>query len=237
LNADVLWELPVGHSHRLNFDSHRLLDRLLGDWQLGGNLNVRTGLPIDVLITRPDILYRDNPTGLYYESPVTGPSGQVESTAVINVPGGGSSQQVRRPDLVPGVNPYVATSTGYFLNPAAFAIPQPGTYGDLGRDALRGPGFAQFDATVSKRFRITEKVRLELRGDIYNLFNHPNFANPPSQLGDAVPSSPGSPGLQPGSALTSSAAGTGYGLLSSTVSQFIGLGTARQIQLALRLAF
>ena len=237
LNADVLWELPIGHSHRLNFDSNRLLDGLLGGWQLGGNLNVRTGLPIDVLITRPDIVYRDNLTGLYYESPVIGPSGQVESTAVMNVPGGGASQQVRRPDLIPGVNPYVATSTGYFLNPAAFAIPQPGTYGDLGRDALRGPGFAQFDATVSKRFRITEKVGLELRADVYNLFNHPNFANPPSQLGDAVPSSPTSAGLQPGSALTPSAAGTGYGLLNSTVSQFIGLGTARQIQLALRLAF
>jgi hypothetical protein len=237
LNADVLWELPIGRLHRLSFGNHRLLEGIFGGWQLGANVNVRTGLPIDVLIARPDILYRDTLTGLYYESPVIGASGQVESTAVVNVPGGGSSVQVRRPDLVPGVNPYVATSTGYYLNPAAFAIPQPGTYGNLGRNALRGPGFAQLDATVSKRFPISEKVAIELRGDIYNLLNHPNFANPPSQLGDPVPSSPGGLGLPPGSALTPSAAGTGYGLLSSTVSQFIGLGTARQIQLALRLVF
>jgi len=57
------------------------------------------------------------------------------------------------------VNPYAGPSSGFWLNPAAFAVPQPGTFGNLSRNELRGPGFAQVDTTITKQFSITERVK------------------------------------------------------------------------------
>src|SRR5258707_10148384 len=56
--------------------------------------------------------------------------------AVINTPGGGASRNVRRPDFVPSVNPYLS-SDRLMLNPAAFTTPQPGTFGNVPRNVLR----------------------------------------------------------------------------------------------------
>src|SRR6185437_3726717 len=162
---------------------------------------------------------------------------QILTVPVINIPGGGQSRGTERPDLVPGVNPYVNTDAGFFLNPAAFAVPAPGTYGNLGRDALVGPQFSQFDTTLSKQFTLTERARFELRADFYNLLNHPNLKNPPSVLGGALPSGPTASGQQPGQALTTSSAGTSFGFLNSTVGTLVNLGTSRQIQVAARFTF
>ena len=69
-----------------------------------------------------------------------------------NIPGG-NSRGTQRPDLVPGVDPYINQDGVRWLNPAAFATPQPGTFGNLPRNYLRGPTFAQFDLMASKDFR------------------------------------------------------------------------------------
>ncbi len=60
--------------------------------------------------------------------------------ATVNAPGGGASRQTRRPNLLPGVSPYLDNDRN-FLNPAAFAIPLAGTFGNLPRNALKGPNF------------------------------------------------------------------------------------------------
>jgi hypothetical protein len=93
---------------------------------------------------------------------------------------------------------------------------------------------------------LTETVKLEFRTEIFNIFNHANFANPSSTLNVALPTLTfnstanafvvGS-GQQPGQAFTQSAAGTAFGLLRQTVERTVGLGTNRQIQFALRLNF
>ena len=83
-----------------------------------------------------------------------------------------------------------------FLNPAAFAIPAPGAFGNLGRWALHGPGLKQFDLTLHKRFMVNERVNLEFRSEIYNIFNRTNFANPVSRLNNALGT--GTNQLQPG---------------------------------------
>ena len=94
---------------------------------------------------------------------------------VINVPGGGNFRNFRRPDYT-GADPFLHASDGrFYLNPAAFAIPAPGTVGNLGRNAIHGPGLAQFDLTLQKHFVITERTKIEFRAEIYNLFNHPNW--------------------------------------------------------------
>ena len=75
-----------------------------------------------------------------------------------------------------------------WINPAAF-IPNPlGSYGNLGRDATRGPGNVSFDVAVSRRFRMTERFTLEARGESFNAINHTNFvgAIQPSGTGSAT---------------------------------------------------
>jgi hypothetical protein len=70
------------------------------------------------------------------------------------------------------------TTAVQYFNPAAFAKPAAGTYGDLGRDALYGPGFGSVDFSIFKRTPITEHVSVEFRAEIFNLFNRMNWANP-----------------------------------------------------------
>jgi hypothetical protein len=86
----------------------------------------------------------------------------------------------QRPNVVAGVNPILphwSTATGY-LNPLAFSQPADGTFGDLGRDAIFGPGYANWDFSLSKETAVTEAVMLQLRVEVFNILNHPNFALP-----------------------------------------------------------
>ncbi len=153
---------------------------------------------------------------------------------MINTPGGGNSRNVRRPDLIPGVNPFLPSGG---LNPAAFSAPKPGTFGNLQRGFLHGPSDVQADLTLAKKFPlIRESTNLEFRAEFYNILNHPNFANPPATINPTLGTGSN---VQPGQALTSSTAGNGgvFGKFNQTVSTTVGTGTNRQIQLALRLNF
>jgi hypothetical protein len=86
----------------------------------------------------------------------------------------------QRPNLVPGVNPILSNWNpviGY-LNPVAFAQPAFGTFGDLGRNSIFGPGYWNLDFSLGKSTRLTESLNLQLRAEFFNIFNHPNFALP-----------------------------------------------------------
>src|SRR5262249_54288603 len=201
-----------------------------------GSFNARSGLPLNVTISRPDIVYRDDRTGLYYTSPVL-VNGVPVTSAVINIPGGGSSRGTQRPDLIPGVDPYLLGNGNFYLNPAAFAAPLPATYGNMPRNGLRGPTFAQVDLSVNKRVPLPGKQSLEFRADVYNLFNRVNLANPTTVLSAATPSSPTAAGIQPGQPYTAALAGSSFGLFNSTVGRYVDMGTARQMQFAVRYKF
>jgi hypothetical protein len=232
VNMAAVWDVPYGQS------GHGLLPAVFGHWQIAGSLNARSGVPVNVTISRPDVLYRDNRTGQFYTSPVV-VGGVPVTTAVINIPGGGSSRGTQRPDLVPGIDPYLQNGDGFTLNPAAFSVPMPGTYGNLPRNALRGPSFAQLDFSLTKRVTLPRNQTLEFRADIYNITNRPNFANPTSVLGAATPSGPTANGafIQPGQAYTTTTVGSAFGRLGSTVGRYVDMGTARQVQFAMRYRF
>ena len=96
----------------------------------------------------------------------------------------------QRPNLVPGVNPINSNwesapdSIGY-LNGAAFSQPDnatsanpQGSFGTLGRNSVYGPKFWNVDFSLAKKFRIFEHSDLQFRGELFNIFNHPNFALP-----------------------------------------------------------
>ena len=138
-----------------------------------------------------------------------------------------------RPDLVG--NPYagvcpngtrVGTPSCSF-NPSAFAVPPAGEFGNAGRNILRGPAFAQFDASLHKDFAITERRKITVGVEAYNLFNHPNFGVPSNTQ------SPLSLGGN-GDAVFKDAAGN----FAANAGQILTTaGTARQIQLACRFTF
>jgi hypothetical protein len=167
--------------------------------------------------------------------------------AVVNTPGGGASRNIRRPNLVAGVDPYLNNDRN-FINPAAFATPAPGEFGDFPRNELSGPNFKQVDLILAKKFRVSETMNFEFRTEVFNIFNQANFANPSTTLNNALPSLSFNAGtgvysastsnvVQPGQAFTQGAAGSTFGLLRSTVGRTVGLGTNRQIQFAFRFNF
>jgi hypothetical protein len=87
--------------------------------------------------------------------------------------GGASSQ---RPDLVPGVDIYANGSDPLqIINPAAFRIPAPGRFGNLGRGSVRGPGIKNIDFSVAKNWKVRERVGLQFRAEMFNVFNTVNF--------------------------------------------------------------
>jgi hypothetical protein len=191
-----------------------------------------------VEIARAAIVYQNKTTGAITTSPVV-TNGVVQTTAVVNVPGGGQSRNVARPSLVPGVDPYIHNNGWLYINPAAFSMPAPGTYGNLGRNALRGPGISQLDLTLSKKFTIREAMNLEFRAECYNLLNSPVYQVPgyATVSGSQVRLADASGVIQPGQAYTAAAAGGNFGALTQTVSNTVGSGTNRQFQLALRFTF
>lgn len=233
-NVSALYEMPFGKGRKYGSSWSGFSEAFLGGWQLGGIWNGRTGLPVDVKITRPDFVYRDNRNGNIVNSPIL-VNGSPVTTAIENTPGGGAFRNARRPDYIGGDVFIKTDDRRYMLNPAAFAIPQPGMVGNLGRWAIHGPAMSQFDLTLHKRFSFTERTNLEFRSEIYNLFNLVNFANPPATLANALGT--GTNQLQPGQAFTRAAAGGNFGVANGTVERAIGLGTSRQIQFSLRFNF
>ena len=90
-----------------------------------------------------------------------------------------------RPNLVSGVplwisNPDVAG--GKEINAAAFTIPTGAVQGDLGRNALRGFGANELDLALGKELKLGERLTLQVRGDYFNILNHPNFGPPTNYL-------------------------------------------------------
>ncbi len=150
-----------------------------------------------------------------------------------------------RPNRVPGQNPYVQhinwlDKDGSY-NRNAFVVPSgyDGTfgvnYGNVGRNSLRGPSFFQWDLSAMKNFALTMKTKLQFRTDLFNILNHPTYANPDGGLCSAL--NFGSAGQ------TASCTPNPYfGVTQSTVANQtgngnIGNGTARQAQFSLKLLF
>ena len=160
-NIAALYDLPFGRAKRFGHNWSKPVDLLVGSWQVGGMFNVRSGVPIDVLVVRPDVVYQDNRNGQVYSSPIVDAAGNIYTTPVINTPGGGASRNVRRPDVVAGVNPYAGNGL-QFLNPAAFALPEPGLIRQLwSQCAARAEPFAaRSDVEQTLLFLRTQEHRV-----------------------------------------------------------------------------
>jgi Carboxypeptidase regulatory-like domain/TonB-dependent Receptor Plug Domain len=80
----------------------------------------------------------------------------------------------QRPDLIG--NPEGSHTIEQWFNPAAFALPALNSFGNAGRSLMRGPGLNLCDLSIYKNFRISEAVRVQFRGEMFNAFNHTNFS-------------------------------------------------------------
>jgi len=132
-----------------------------------------------------------------------------------------------RPNYVAGCDVYANQNVHQWYNPQCFTASAYGTVGNLGRNVLIGPGYVDTDFSVLKSTRITERVSLQFRAELFNIFNHPNFSFPSTAVFSA------------GSALT------GYQATRNTtagqITSLVGTGgisnLARQTQFSLKLLF
>jgi len=188
-NANVIYDLPFGAAKRY-LSQPGFMRAVFSYLQFSGIFIARTGFPVNLTTSG------------------TGPDGNTNE---------------QRPNLVPGQPLYLA---GGFLNPAAFCTPGtkdplypggtcPSGFGDVPRNSLQGPGFSQLDLALSKRFPVTERVQVQLRAEVFNVFNRAQFANPDGLI-------------------SATDFGRIYLPLNTTP---IGTGTPRQFQFLLKLQF
>ena len=187
-SVSASYELPFGHSQRWLNDVSRTESRLVSGWQINGIATLLSGFPF---------------------TPVIG----------ANRSGDGDTRNPDRPSINPSFSgPVVTGNPNQWFNPAAFILPTPGTYGNLGRGGLTGPGLADVDFSVFKNTGITEKTNLQFRAEFFNISNRANYGPPNSTVYSITPGAP--PAISPSA-----------GLITTTAT------FPRQIQLGLKLIY
>jgi hypothetical protein len=155
-SASYVYDLPFGKGRKYLSDDGGWSTLLTG-WQTAGIVTAQTGRPFTVALIRE---FDNSGTGF-------------------SALGFGAND---RPNLVG--DPRLANGTPErWFNTAAFAFPAPGTFGNAGRNVVDGPGYQSVNASLIKNTNLTENVNLQLRGEVFNLFNHPNFNLPDNFLG------------------------------------------------------
>ena len=142
------YALPIGRNKRFGNDMSRWLDAVVGGWETGGLLIWESGSPYTVLSQRYTAGYNSQYTWANYSGPTD--IGSVQRT--------GAGVSFLTPDQV-----------------ASFTFPGAGEIGTSGRNTFSGPRFFNIDASLVKRFKITETHQVAFRAEAYNLINNPNF--------------------------------------------------------------
>lgn len=147
--SSLIWQVPIGKGHNLLGNANKVVSGVLGGWQLAGVGTARSGLPLNVTISRSALALPD----------------QINSS--------------QRPNIVPGESLYPTDqSPSDWLNVAAFSVPANGTWGDAGRDVVRAPGHWQMDVALEKRMPVTERLAFTFRAEAFNFLNVAQLGNP-----------------------------------------------------------
>jgi hypothetical protein len=190
--GNFMWDLPFGQGRHF-LSQPGVVSHVLGGWQLNGIVTLQTGSPYSVTAANDGLLgFTHNVYANCIGDPFAGAT----------------------------TDPSLYTTTGFLINPAAFSQPGPGMFGTCSPRKFHGPGIQMVDLSIFKDFKFTERWYLQFRTEFFNVFNHPNFANPSANI-----SSPGS-----------------FGKVSSTLAPILGTdsggpGDPREIQFALKLYF
>ncbi|HXE79352.1 MAG TPA: hypothetical protein VNK41_01250, partial [Vicinamibacterales bacterium] len=154
-NAMLVWELPFGNDKRWGRDWSPAVNAILGGWQFNAAQTFQSGIPFNVS-------YRD--AGADRD---VGPS----RPNLIGDPTAGGGTRDRWFNTTPIGSPG-----------SAFERPARGTFGNLPRNELRGPGYRRTDASLFKHIRFGRRD-LEIRIEVVNLFNNVNLGNPDAEIG------------------------------------------------------
>ncbi len=142
------YDLPFGSNRRFLSRAPQPARFLAGGWSASGILNVNSGFPFS-----PQLGY--NPTG------------------------NGDTRNPVRPNWNPAFHGQLYPRTaGHFFNPNAFLPPATGTYGNVRRDSLTGPGLSELDFSAAKSSNLTEHLHLQFRAEFFNILNRANFLTP-----------------------------------------------------------
>jgi len=173
LSSYVTYQIPFGRGKALGSNLNRVMDTVVGNWEIGGLLTLHSGNAMS------------NFTGWGADYPAFATTGASELF-------GGDRGNCNGP--VKYTKTYVpATSThnGYiqWIDPSTFSEPTQGTggtvaYGTCSQGNIRGPRYADVDLSLHKAFPITEGMKLEFRAEAYNALNHPALAAPDMTLSD-----------------------------------------------------
>jgi hypothetical protein len=162
--GSIIYDLPFGRGKQFGHDWNGAVNSLLGNWQLTLIEKISSGFAVPLVDS-------------------TNQSGQFPS-----FDNGGNGNNFNRPNRVAGCDPYAANhGVNQWINPACFVAPTPGQLGNASRVPVTGPGFVNTDFSVIKQFALPrEGMGLNFRAEFFNLFNHPQFGSPISDI-----SSPG----------------------------------------------
>jgi len=154
-----VWQIPIGAN--TNFLSQGWIGRILGPWQIAGMFNWVSGTPLN-LTADPTLCncLGNTPTASQVVNGVT--------TGFIPVP------------TFYGFLPVPYAELNF-----AYAQPDANSLGNLGRNAVRGPGFANYNMSLSRSFVIHEQARFQISGEAYNLANTAHFSNPITNVSSA----------------------------------------------------
>ncbi|PYX33263.1 MAG: hypothetical protein DMG80_06555 [Acidobacteria bacterium] len=172
---NTVYELPVGKGKKFMGDSSRVMDYVVGGWQLSNTTNWSSGLPWTPSIGECGAVAdtgpcRPNKVSGVFRVGVQGDIDPVNHNLTFFAP---VPSLAIDPNSVP-----VGTDLCTVARPTAgpFALPACGTLGNYGRNTYHGPRGFYSDLSVAKKFRVTERFTAQFRTDFFNLFNHPVYA-------------------------------------------------------------
>jgi Carboxypeptidase regulatory-like domain/TonB dependent receptor len=217
---DVRHRFVLSSTYDLPFKGNRLM----AGWRLGSIVSVQSGNPLNIVAGAP-IAGTGIPAGssTVFTGVATNRPDLIGPVNIVNQIITSGSQAGNIQWIAPGsvCDPrFGACAAGTaFALPVALSASGVNIYhfGNLGRNALIGPNFRDVDFSLTKTTRITERVRNELRLEVFDLFNHPNFGNPNTGAVTSV--------------------GNTFGVISSTRVPTGDAGGSRQLQFALKLIF
>ena len=170
--ANGLYELPFGKGRAFLNGGNPVIDRIVGDWNLGAIVTWQT---------RPPFFVASNRTTFNSFNSANNPADLVGITfeefkknlGVYKTPTG---VYFINPDLLDiTVNPATGAFVSSKLKPGLMAAPAPGTFGNFPMNSLNGPAYFNLDLSLTKRLRITENLRLELKTTAINVLNRASF--------------------------------------------------------------
>jgi hypothetical protein len=192
LSLAYLWAMPFGST--VSKLENRNLNHLIEGWDVGSVLTVQSGAPFTPFV-----------------------SGGISGADEVQITRTGNDTD--RPNVVSNAFYPSKQTPQDWVNASAFSTPNPFTFGNAGRNILRGAGLGSCDFTIHRDFRLGELSRLEFRAEMFNIFNRANFDIPQRNL-----------------------ATSSFGQIFNTIQPVAGLasggpGEPRELQLGLRLSW